>query len=530
MGFAESNKNRVNYRPVFLCLHFPAKLKYDLGLVFEQEFYLIMAAFGFCRKQFIKSEREGFMEYTALYRKYRPRTFGALAGQEHIATTLLNGLKQERVAHAYLFCGPRGTGKTSAALILARAVNCLQSEQGEPCGVCESCKRILAGNSLDILEIDAASNRGIDEMRDLRERVKYTPAQENYKVYIIDEVHMLTNEAFNALLKTLEEPPAHVIFVLATTEPHKVPVTVLSRCQRFDFHRIGQEVIAAHLAGIAEKEAVNAEKAALELIARRSEGGLRDALSLLDQAMVYGDNTITARTVAEVLGTVDEDFVAALAKALALGDALKIIQDVDVLVREGRDLRQFLHQLLEYLRAELLLSLTGEKADFPRRRILQMLRDLVDADQRLRYSLTPRLTLEIALLGAARLEEEAAPQLAAQGKKAASSIKPAKEASPAKAKPAPKAAVQEKAPGNITESWPAILQLIRKKSPVTHALLREGTIVAYDGNSITLGYAPAWKAHMQKVMEENHRATAEAALAQTLGKQVKLQTRMLEEN
>ncbi|MDD4572080.1 MAG: DNA polymerase III subunit gamma/tau, partial [Clostridia bacterium] len=363
------------------------------------------------------------MEYTALYRKYRPRVFNALAGQEHIATTLLNGLKQERVAHAYLFCGPRGTGKTSAALILARAVNCLNSVNGEPCGECESCKRILLGNSLDILEIDAASNRGIDEMRDLRERVKYTPAQEKYKVYIIDEVHMLTNEAFNALLKTLEEPPSHVIFVLATTEPHKVPVTVLSRCQRFDFHRIGQEVITSHLKSIAEKEKVKAEEAALNLIARRSEGGLRDALSLLDQAMVYGDNLITVHTVAEVLGTVDEDFVAALAKALAKGNALKIIQDVDVLVSEGRDLRQFLHQLLEYLRQELLLSLTGDKAEISRRRLLQMLRDLVDADQRLRYSLTPRLTLEIALLGAARLEDEASPAKPALQKGKKSSLK-----------------------------------------------------------------------------------------------------------
>ncbi|MDD2569014.1 MAG: DNA polymerase III subunit gamma/tau [Clostridia bacterium] len=471
------------------------------------------------------------MEYTALYRKYRPRVFNALAGQEHIATTLLNGLKQERVAHAYLFCGPRGTGKTSAALILARAVNCLNSVNGEPCGECESCKRILLGNSLDILEIDAASNRGIDEMRDLRERVKYTPAQEKYKVYIIDEVHMLTNESFNALLKTLEEPPSHVIFVLATTEPHKVPVTVLSRCQRFDFHRIGQEVITSHLKSIAEKEKVKAEEAALNLIARRSEGGLRDALSLLDQAMVYGDNLITVHTVAEVLGTVDEDFVAALAKALAKGNALKIIQDVDVLVSEGRDLRQFLHQLLEYLRQELLLSLTGDKAEISRRRLLQMLRDLVDADQRLRYSLTPRLTLEIALLGAARLEDEASPAKPALQKGKKSSLKQL----PKKASSLPKQEIKkavtacEPSLKDISESWPDILQIIRKKSPVTHAFLREGKVAGYTGDVLTIGYAPAWKAHMQKVMEDNHRTIAEEALAQVLGREVKLKTQTLEE-
>ncbi len=346
------------------------------------------------------------MHYTALYRKYRPRLFADLVGQQHVAVTLKNALLHDRVVHAYLFCGPRGTGKTSAAHILARAVNCLQPQQGEPCGQCEACRRILAGQSLDIIEIDAASNRGIDKMRDLRDGVKYTPAQERYKVYIIDEVHMLTNEAFNALLKTLEEPPAHTIFILATTEPHQVLPTVLSRCQRFDFHRIGQQDVVARLEYIAQQEDLAVTPKAYQLIAKRSGGGLRDAVGLLDQCLTTTEGEVTSDTVSYVLGSIPQEMAASLAMAVAQKDTVTMLSLVDQLVAEGKDLRQILLQLLEYLRDELLESLRPDgQAAIPRRRLLQMLRDLVDADLKMKESQSARITLELALLGAARLDE-----------------------------------------------------------------------------------------------------------------------------
>lgn len=345
------------------------------------------------------------MEYTALYRKYRPARMADLVGQGHVAETLLRALQTDRVAHAYIFTGPRGTGKTSAALILGRAVNCEHPINGEPCGECEACKRIAKGASLDVMEIDAASNRGINEMRELRDGIKYLPAQEKRKVYIIDEVHMLTTEAFNALLKTLEEPPEYVMFILATTEPHKVPVTILSRCQRFDFHRVGQQQLCEHLTHLLKLEGREADENAVKLIARRAEGGLRDAVSLLDQCLVATDEKLTMQTISGVLGIVDERFMLAMAEAVAEHDGLRIVKGVELLANEGRDMRLFLQQLLEFVREQLLAGLAGQKSAITRERALQMLRDLVDGDQRLRYSLSPRLTLELALLQAARLEK-----------------------------------------------------------------------------------------------------------------------------
>ena len=346
------------------------------------------------------------MEYMALYRKYRPARLSDLVGQQHVAKTLLNALENHRVAHAYIFTGPRGTGKTSAALIMSRAVNCQSpTPEGEPCGQCEACRRIARGASMDVLEIDAASNRGINEMRDLRDGVKYLPAQEKRKVYIIDEVHMLTTEAFNALLKTLEEPPEHVMFMLATTEPHKVPTTILSRCQRSDFHRIGPQQLFEHLQKLVQLEGRTADDAALRLIARRAEGGLRDAVSLLDQCLVASEGNLSQQTIAGVLGIVDERFVMAMAEAVAGHDGLRIIKGVELLSAEGRDMRLFLQQLLEFVREQLLQNMSGQQTLLTRNQALQMLRDLVDGDQRLRFSLTPRLTLELALLQAAHLEQ-----------------------------------------------------------------------------------------------------------------------------
>ena len=281
------------------------------------------------------------MEYLALYRKWRPRGFVDFVGQAHVVRTLRNAVEQNRIAHAYLFCGPRGTGKTTAAKILARAVNCQAPSHGDPCGECPSCKRIAGGISLDVQEIDGASNRGIDEVRDLREKVKFAPAEGRFRVYIIDEVHMLTGEAFNALLKTLEEPPAQVIFIFATTEPHKLPATVLSRCQRFEFKRFAQDEIKEHLKEIAAVEGFTAEEPALDLIAAMAAGGMRDAIGLLEQAAIHAGEIITPAQVREVLGLVDLEVYQRLAEAVRDRNTKAALDILTEIGTEGKDLVQF---------------------------------------------------------------------------------------------------------------------------------------------------------------------------------------------
>ena len=288
---------------------------------------------------------------TALYRRYRSARFADLVGQGVIARTLRNQVRAGSLAHAYLFTGIRGTGKTSTARILARAVNCLDLQDGEPCNVCNACREITDGSSVDVLEIDAASNRGIDEMRDLREKVKYLPAALRRKVYIIDEAHMLTTEAWNAFLKTLEEPPAHVLFILATTEPHKVPETVRSRVQRFDFRRVSTDDNAGHLSRVLEAEGIPVEPEALAIIARAAQGSVRDALSMLDQALAHGDRPLTAATVRQALGLADPGTLHALLNALAGGDGAGALRGVAEAFDAGADPRQLLGEAARLSRA-----------------------------------------------------------------------------------------------------------------------------------------------------------------------------------
>lgn len=369
------------------------------------------------------------MAYVALYRQWRPQNFETLVGQQPVKQALTNALTSGRIAHAYLFAGPRGTGKTSTARILAKALNCEHGPTPNPCGVCDNCRRIAEGSSMDVFEIDAASNRGIDEIKTLRDQLAFTPVDCRYKVYIIDEVHMLTTEAFNALLKTLEEPPSHVIFILATTDPHKIPATIHSRCQRFDFRRVTVDEIVEHLAMVAKGSGLEVEQEALRLIAIQSEGGMRDALSLLDQCGVMAKQ-ITAATVREVLGIVGREALRELVGAIGKQDVAGALAQLSTLLEQGKDVRQIIAELVEYLRALLLFkavpqynevyltdtaaSLGELAALYSTDRIMASEERLHAALQELRGTMRPRITAELCLLDLCRREGSALASLTAR--------------------------------------------------------------------------------------------------------------------
>ena len=331
------------------------------------------------------------MSYTALYRKFRPDTFEDVKGQDHIVTTLKNQIRADRIGHAFLFCGTRGTGKTTVAKILAKAVNCEQPVDGSPCNECPTCRAIQAGTSMNVIEIDAASNNGVDNIREIREEVTYRPTQGKYKVYIIDEVHMLSAGAFNALLKTLEEPPSYVIFILATTESHKIPVTIQSRCQRYDFHRISIDTIAGRLRELMEKEQISVEEKALRYVAKAGDGSMRDALSLLDQCIAfYLGQELTFDKVLEVLGTVDTEVFSKLLRKVLEQDVTSCIHILEDLLVNGKELGQFVNDFTWYLR-NLLLVKTSEDAEevldvsSENLKALQEESQLIDIDTLMRY-------------------------------------------------------------------------------------------------------------------------------------------------
>ncbi len=300
------------------------------------------------------------MAYKALYRTYRPLTFADVVGQEHITKTIQNQIISGRVAHAYLFSGGRGSGKTSTAKILARAVNCLNPQNGEPCNECEICKAAIEGSLTDISEIDAASNNGVDNIRDIREEVEYVPTSSKYRVYIIDEVHMLSTGAFNALLKTLEEPPKHVIFILATTEPQKLPVTILSRCQRFDFRRISVEDIMKRLQFICQEIGVEAEEKALKLIAKMADGAMRDAISLLDRMIADGDTKITEDKIRVMVGVPEFEYLYHMANYLAKSDVSGILDYSEKLINEGKNLEYYTWELIKFIRDLVVFEVTSQ--------------------------------------------------------------------------------------------------------------------------------------------------------------------------
>ena len=331
------------------------------------------------------------MSYTALYRKWRPMAFGEVRGQDHIVATLKNQILSERIGHAYLFCGTRGTGKTSIAKIFARAVNCEHPQDGSPCNECPSCKSILEGSSMNVVEIDAASNNGVENIREIREQVQYPPTDGRYRVYIIDEVHMLSIGAFNALLKTLEEPPSYVIFILATTEVHKIPITILSRCQRYDFKRISLETIAGRLKELTQAEQIEAEEKALRYVAKAADGSMRDALSLLDQCVAfhYG-KLLTYENVLDVLGAVDTTVFSKMFRAVCMGNTRECMEELEELVVQGRELGQFVTDFIWYMR-NLLLTQSTEDAegllDMSEENLKQLKEDssLADGNTLMRY-------------------------------------------------------------------------------------------------------------------------------------------------
>ncbi|MFD0674511.1 DNA polymerase III subunit gamma/tau [Cohnella sp. GCM10027633] len=355
------------------------------------------------------------MAHLALYRAWRPQTFQDMVGQQHIVQTLQNAIRENRLSHAYLFSGPRGTGKTSAAKILSKAVNCERGPATEPCNECSACQRITSGSVMDVVEIDAASNRGVEEIRDIRDKVKYSPTEVRRKVYIIDEVHMLTTEAFNALLKTLEEPPGHVMFVLATTEPHRLPPTIISRCQRFDFRRVSLEEQTGRLREICGEESISAEEEALKYIARLSDGGMRDALSLLDQISSFTGGQVTLAQAVDATGGLPSEQFARLAEAIRDADASAVLREIDEMMRAGKSADKCLEQLMHYFRDMLLAQLapeatgsSGRIADpgelrkmadgFSRERLFAII-DLLNRYQgEMKYAAHPQTMFEIALL------------------------------------------------------------------------------------------------------------------------------------
>lgn len=490
------------------------------------------------------------MEYQTLYRRWRPRRFQDFVGQSHVTTTLINAVAGKRVAHAYLFTGPRGTGKTSIAKILAKALNCEKLEGAEPCDQCSSCVRINEGVFLDVLEIDAASNRGIDEIRDLREKVKFAPTEGKYKIYIIDEVHMLTTEAFNALLKTLEEPPEFVVFILATTEVHKIPATILSRCQRFDFKRFTVNEIKGRLEQIVTAEKLEASSEALELIAVHSDGGMRDAVSLLEQALAHSRTRLEEADVRAVLGLVDQEEIDQLTTALKDRDtkrALELLAEVNL---SGKDLWQFGRSLVEHFRRLLLAALGSDKeTPFTTEELIRIIETLADATLEVKRSQQSSLPLELALIKLtnpaplndleariARLEAllqgnipsvksnppTVTAVLSRNTPAASPDLKPKENKIPA---------VQSTGPliNNPLKHWEVFLEVIKKKKRTLAALVQEGKPVSFEGNELVVGFPPNLKFHLENVKLPNNKELLEGILKNLCGQDLKLHFIPLEE-
>ena len=498
------------------------------------------------------------MSYTALYRKFRPDEFEDVKGQDAIVRTLKNQINADRIGHAYLFCGTRGTGKTTVAKIFAKAVNCVHPVDGSPCGECAMCKSIAAGTSMNVIEIDAASNNGVDNIREIREEVTYRPTEGKYKVYIIDEVHMLSIGAFNALLKTLEEPPEYVIFILATTEAHKIPITILSRCQRYDFKRISIETIAARLRELIDKEGWDVEDKAVRYIAKMADGSMRDSLSLLDQcAAFYMNETLTYDHVLEVLGAVDTEVFSRLLRQLLAMDVHQVIETVDELVMQGRELSQLAADFTWYLRNLLLvkssdnmedvldvssenLALLKEEAQMiDSDTLIRYIRIFSDLTNQLKYATQKRVLLEVTLIKLCRpamdqnkdalldriraiekqLEEGA---WEAPVRERIVYASDAKEAGEPKPKP--------ELPQALNEDVKAVAKdfrmIINEASPMLRTYLKKARLSAGEGNRLLIVLPDELIA--SAVATPEHKEEIQSLIEQKIGKKVEIDVRQME--
>lgn len=483
----------------------------------------------------------------ALYRKHRPQTFQHLVGQDHVRRTLLNAIKAGHLSHAYLFCGPRGTGKTTTARLVAKAINCINpSQEGESCNKCEYCVMMSEGRLVDLIEIDAASNRGIDEIRDLREKIKFAPSQAPHKVYIIDEVHMMTPPAFNALLKTLEEPPSHAYFILATTEAHKVPDTILSRCQRFDFHRIDEAIMIERLKEVARTENVKFEEAGLALIAKAAEGGLRNAISLLEQ--IASGGILTEESVRAVLGLTGDEAVERLLTALDKREISEALEEIQTLHREGQDLFSFNRDILGSLRQRLLAASKKKEATG---RYLVWIELFQKASQELKNALIPQLPLEVAIMkaclwgeeakggwlsslwGATKTEEKAEeprgnePKVSSPAKLStkpeANGLSPLPQEAPASSGPSTSGPSTsgpfEMILNNLQDHLPRILENI--KTPSLRQSFRSGMLQNLEGSALHVEFQSQF--HLEKVNTTVGKAEIEAAFEKVTGQKLRLE-------
>ncbi|MFH1858269.1 MAG: DNA polymerase III subunit gamma/tau [Candidatus Omnitrophota bacterium] len=510
------------------------------------------------------------MSYLAFARKYRPQSFEELIGQDHIARTLRNAIRKERVAHAYLFAGPRGVGKTSVARIFSKSLNCEKGPTETPCNKCIACQEITQGISLDVLEIDGASNRGIDQIRELRENVKYYPSRGSFRIYIIDEVHQITHDGFDALLKTLEEPPPHVKFILATTEPHKVPATIMSRCQRFDFHRIPSKTIAEKLKAIVAQEKVDVKEEALMAIARSAQGSMRDAESLLDQLSCGPKAHVALEEVLGALGWVGQDFLLRVGEAIQKKEKLVLLEKVDGLVNEGRDLVQFVDELLGHFR-NLAVAKLGEEGKrlmdlaedaafavyrqaegFSLEELLYILNLLSTTRYLMKRSSLPRIPLEIALVKLAKRDsminleelverlEELEKRLASseggcQVNPSAASVSREKETQNRDAEPARPVIQPIVIEGKdlslevIRAQWEALVERVEAKKKSVGIFFKEGKPVRFQNGHLTVGFLPRNNFHREALDAQSHRTLIEEILSDALKEKIHIVFEALKE-